>query len=282
MIHFFADGRDVPEKSALEYVDLINNKIAELGIGRISTIVGRYYAMDRDLNWDRTMAAYDLIVSGEGHRYADARFAVEEAYARGDATDYYIEPSVIGDYSGVKDGDVVWFFNFRTDRPRQLTRALSDPDFDLAIRSKFPYLQVYTMTRYDETFANKYAFEEPVVKSCLSQVIAEHNLKQLKVCESDKKPHVTYFFNSQVEEPFPGEERIVVPSPKVPSYDQTPEMSAEQVKDETIRALETGQYDFVLVNFSNADLVGHSAIKEAVIKAVETVDVCNQQLVERA
>lgn len=282
VIHFFADGRDVSEKSAMEYVDLINNKIQELGLGRIVTIVGRYYAMDRDLNWDRTMAAYNLIVKGEGHKCATVRTAIEEAYARGDATDYYIEPSVIGDYEGAKDGDVVWFFNFRTDRPRQLTRALSDPNFDLALREWFPYLQVYTMTRYDETFVNKYAFEEPVVEGCLSKVISDNGLRQLKVCESDKKPHVTYFFNAQIEEPFNGEDRIIVPSPKVPSYAETPEMSAYQIKDQVFQALEKDSYDFMLINFANADLVGHSSNREAIVRAVQVVDECNDAVINKA
>jgi len=282
VIHFVADGRDVPEKSALGYIDQIQAKINELGIGRIVSVVGRYFAMDRDLNWGRTKNAYDLMVSGQGHKVESAQEAVNRAYERGDATDYYIEPSVIGDYQGAKDGDVVWFFNFRTDRPRQLTRALSDASFDGFDRVKFPYLQVYMMTRYDETFPNKYAFDEPVVESCLSKVLADKDLKQLKVCESDKKPHVTYFFNSQIETPFMGEDRVVVPSPKVPSYDQTPEMSAYEIRDKTVEALEKGEYNFILVNFANADLVGHSTNREAIIKAVEVVDICNREVINKA
>ncbi|MFA6005685.1 MAG: 2,3-bisphosphoglycerate-independent phosphoglycerate mutase [Patescibacteria group bacterium] len=276
-IHFIADGRDVPEKSAQTYVD----DIEKLGIGKIASVVGRYYAMDRDNNWDRTQKAYDMLTLGKGFTAQTATEAVSNAYARGDKTDYYIQPTVIVDQSNapvsvLQDNDLVIFFNFRTDRPRQLSHALKDSIFDKFNREKHPTVSLLTMTPYDtslEENAILHFHEQPVVNN-LGSILSQNNLKQLRLAETDKYAHVTYFFNSEIEKPFSGEDRILIPSPKVPSYDLEPEMSAREITKTALQKISENTYDFMLINFANCDLVGHAAVKKAVITAVETVDQC--------
>ncbi len=284
-IHFYADGRDVAEKSAKKYIDIIENKAKELRIGRIATVIGRYYSMDRDNNWDRTEKAYNALTQGVGFKAKNATEAVEAAYKRGDKTDYYIQPTVIIDDTGesigrIKDNDSVFFFNFRADRPRQLSKALAMVDFQHFKRKTVPNILFSTMARYDKTIECPVAFQEKLVENNLGQIITQQGLKQLRLAETEKYAHVTYFFNSQIETPNMGEERIMIPSAKVDSYDKKPEMSAYEITTEAIKQIQKKEHDFILINFANCDLVGHSAIKEAIIKCVEVVDECLGKVVK--
>jgi len=284
-IHFFADGRDVPEKSAKKYVKIIENAEKKMGVGEIATMVGRYYSMDRDKNWKRTRRAYDMLVAGKGFRAKNAEEGIERAYERGDKTDYYIQPTVITDKNGkpltvIKENDSVIFFNFRTDRPRQLTEAFISKNFKEFKRELWPRVFYTTMTEYDKRFDCPFAFEEEIVKNNLGEMISKRGLKQLRIAETEKYAHVTYFFNSQIEKPYKGEERIMLPSPKVPSYDLKPEMSAYRIAKEAVRQISKKKYDFILINFANCDLVGHSAVKKAIIKCVEVVDECTGKVMK--
>ena len=284
-IHFFADGRDVHEKSAKKYIKLIKNAEKKIGVGTIATVVGRYYAMDRDKNWKRTKKAYDMLIMGKGFKVKSAEEAIKKAYNRGDKTDYYIQPTVIVDRNGkplttIKDKDSVIFFNFRTDRPRQLTEAFISKNFKNFKREFWPKVFYTTMTEYDKKFNCPFAFEEEVVKNNLGQTISKKGLKQLRLAETEKYAHVTYFFNSQIEKAYKGEDRIMLPSPKVPSYDLKPKMSAYEITEEAERQISKKKYDFVLINFANCDLVGHSSVKKAIIKCVETVDECTGKVVK--
>jgi len=278
IIHFFADGRDVAEKSAEKYIRIIE----EAGIGRIGSVIGRYYSMDRDNNWDRTEKAYNMLTKGEGFRASSAIDAVNEAYKRGDKTDYYIQPTITDDFRPIADNDTVLFFNFRTDRPRQLTRAFISEDFDSFKRTIVPKCNFITLTQYDKTFKCPFVFSEEEVTNNLGKVIADAGLKQLRLAETEKYAHVTYFFNSQIEEPNKNEDRIMVPSAKVASYDLKPEMSAYEIADEAVKQIRSGKYDFILMNFANCDLVGHSAVKDAIIRCVEVVDECTGRVVDAA
>jgi len=273
-IHFFADGRDVAEKSALEYVRIIEGACREMDIGRIVSLVGRYYSMDRDRNWERTQTAYEMLVNGEGFVANSASQAVKKAYKRGDKTDYYIRPTVIGKPVLIKSGDSVIFFNFRTDRPRQLTKAFIEKDFAEFRREHVPKILYTTMTEYDKKFKCPFAFSEEKVENNLGQVLTNAGMKQLRIAETEKYAHVTYFFNSQIEKPNKGEDRLMIPSSKVSSYDQKPEMSAYRILEQLIEKISEKKYDFILANFANCDLVGHSAVKDAIIKCVEVVDDC--------
>ncbi len=283
-IHFYADGRDVPEKSAKKYVDMVEDKARELGVGRIATVVGRYYSMDRDTNWDRTEKAYDMLVKGAGFKVKSATEAIDMAYRRGDKTDYYIQPTVVVDDAGepigtIKDNDSVLFFNFRADRPRQLTKAFVVKDFDGFKRDVVLDVMFTTMAKYDKTIECPAAFRVHAVLNNLGYVLAKQGLAQLRLAETEKYAHVTYFFNSQAEEPSPSEERIMIPSPKVDSYDKTPQMSAYGIADEAVKQILKRKFDFILMNFANCDLVGHSAVKEAIVKCVGVVDECLDKVV---
>lgn len=279
-IHFIADGRDVAEKSAKGYAAEIEKKIKEIGIGKIVTLVGRYFAMDRDNNWDRTKKAYDLYVKGEGFPAKDAASGIDDAYKRGDKTDYYIQPIIIDKNGMFKDNDSVIFWNFRTDRPRQITKAFIENGFDRFKRDAVPKVMWTTLTKYDDTFKCPCAYVEPNVTNNLGQVIAAAGLKQLRMAETEKYGHVTFFFNSQIEVPNKGEERILIPSAKVPSYDLKPEMSAAEIASEAVSQIGKKKFDFILINFANCDLVGHSAVKEAIIKCVSVVDECTGKVVD--
>ena len=254
-IHAFTDGRDVSPTSAVR-------DLALLPQDRIATVTGRYYAMDRDARWDRTQRAFDAIVNGVGTAAADPLAAVQASYDAG-VTDEFIEPIVVDGAPALEAGDTAIFFNFRPDRGRQLTKLLLDHNFDLT-----------TMTRYSSDLQAPVAFEEQDIPATLAEVLAESGLKQLHVAETEKYAHVTYFFNGGREEVWPGEDRILVPSPRdVPSYDHKPEMSADQVTDRVVDEIGDG-YAFCVVNFANPDMVGHTGVIPAVIRAVETVDAC--------
>ena len=283
-IHLVLDGRDVMEKSAKKYVEQLNEKIKELKIGKVASIVGRYYAMDRDTNWDRTAEARDLWTLGKGFESSDSIDAIEKAYERGDETDYYVKPIVIkenGQPVGLlKDEDSMIWFNFRTDRSRQITAMFTGqnmcPDeFKSEVRPVW-----VCMSRYDDQWDLPVAYLPEEVKNNLTQVLEKNNKSQLRIAETEKYAHVTFFFNSQVEEAVTGEDRIMVPSPKVPSYDLKPEMSASEVCEKVLENI--GKYDFILVNFANADLVGHSGKFEAIIKACEVVDQQVGKIVDKA
>jgi 2,3-bisphosphoglycerate-independent phosphoglycerate mutase len=259
-IHAFTDGRDVSPTSA-------RRDLAELPVDRIATVVGRYYAMDRDSRLGRTRRAYDAIVNGEGKHAADPVEAVEESYAA-DVTDEFIEPVVIDGTPRLEEGDTVVFFNFRPDRARQLTRMLLDGGFD-----------VTTMTRYASDLGTPVVFEERTVSKTIAEVLAGHGLRQLHVAETEKYAHVTYFFNGGREDAWPGETRILVPSPRdVPSYDLKPAMSADEVASRTVAELPDG-YAFCVINFANPDMVGHTGSIPAVVEAVETADRCLGEIV---
>jgi len=284
-IHFFADGRDVHEKSAKKYVKIIENSAKKNGVGKIATVVGRYYSMDRDKNWNRTKRAYDMLVLGRGFKARNAKEVIEKAYERGDKTDYYIQPTVIVNkneepITTIKDKDSIIFFNFRTDRPRQLVKSFITKSFRKFKREVWPKVLFTTMTQYDKTFDCPFAFKEERVKNNLGTVLSKKGLKQLRIAETEKYAHVTYFFNSQIEKPYKGEDRILIPSSKVPSYDMKPEMSAYEIAEEASKQISKKTYDFVLINFANCDLVGHSAVKKAIIKAVEVVDECTGKVVK--
>jgi 2,3-bisphosphoglycerate-independent phosphoglycerate mutase len=283
-IHCFLDGRDVPERSARGFMEETLRQIREKDVGRVASIVGRYYAMDRDTNWDRTLKAYDLLTIGEGWKETDPVEAIEKSYKRGDPTDYYIQPIVM-----VEDGkpiatidaeDSVIFWNFRSDRARQITYALTQNGFEHFPRKKYPRVHFVCMSGYDRSLTLPVAFPQNTVSNNLAQVLAANKKKQLRIAETEKYAHVTFFFNSQNEEPVKGEKRILVPSPKVASYEEKPEMSAPEITGKLVPQIEKGVYDFILVNYANGDLVGHSANMQAGIKACEIVDECVGEVVK--
>lgn len=275
-VHAFTDGRDVSPSSGKGIVTELEAAMDRVGVGSIATVSGRYYAMDRDRRWDRTQSAYDAMVSGVGRVAPSGSAAVEAAYKAGE-TDEFIQPTVIVDGAGkpvgqIESGDSVVFFNFRADRARQLTRALCEEGFDGFVAQDRPQVHLTTLTRYDETFPYPYAYAPLDLRHTLGQVVSDHGLRQLRVAETEKYAHVTFFFNGGREQPFPGEEQRLIPSPKVATYDQKPEMSAPEVAATVVDALREGQHHLYVVNFANGDMVGHTGVFEAAVKAVETVD----------
>jgi 2,3-bisphosphoglycerate-independent phosphoglycerate mutase len=285
-IHCLLDGRDTPPKSGAEYLDQLETRIAEIGTGKIATVMGRYYAMDRDNRWERVEKAYAAMVYGEGSGFASATEIIERSYAAG-LDDEFVIPSVImadgAPVGRVEDGDGFIFFNFRSDRAREITRTLTDPAFTGFQRRIVPKLSSYVcMTSYDETFGLPVAFVTEDLKNILGEILGKAGLKQLRIAETEKYAHVTFFFNGGNEVPFPGEERCLIPSPKeVPTYDKKPEMSAFLVTEELLRRLDSDRYDVIVLNFANADMVGHTGILPAAIKAIEAVDDCVGRLVEK-
>lgn len=281
-IHAFLDGRDVPPASALEYINALEAQIAEIGLGKIVTISGRYYAMDRDKRWERLEKAYAAMVYGEGCVSAGAAQAVQQAYDRGE-TDEFVVPTIIGDAAEgrMKSGDGVIFFNFRPDRARQLTRAFVDNAFSGFERRYgcFP-LHFASMTQYDETINAPVAYAPQYLRQTLGEIFAGHGFTQLRIAETEKYAHVTFFFNGGDEKPFDKEERILVPSPKVATYDLKPDMSAVEVTDRVVDEIRAGKYDLIVLNYANCDMVGHTGQLDAAITAVETVDACVGRLVE--
>jgi len=289
-VHPFLDGRDTPPKSAPGYIDLLEKALDEKKPGRadwrIATVMGRYYAMDRDQRWERLTKAYEAIVSGTGVVQTDsASAALEKSYKAG-ITDEFVLPVVISDGDGpigrLKDRDSLLFFNFRADRARQITRALTEKKFDAFPRSCFRSLASFvSMTSYGETFTHPVGFQSVQLDRILGEVLSERGLRQLRIAETEKYAHVTYFFNGGREAPFEGEERILIPSPKdVATYDEKPQMSAFLLKDRVIEQIEQEKFDFIVLNFANPDMVGHSGKLEAAIEAVRVIDQCLDPIVE--
>ncbi len=276
-VHAFTDGRDSAPDGAPRYLATVEAKLAELtraGLdARIATVSGRYYAMDRDRRWDRTSRAYDAVACGRAeHAAPTAAEAVAAAYARGE-TDEFVLPTVVGAPEAMSDGDAVLFFNFRADRARQLTYALTQPGFTGFERCAAPRVRFASLMEYDRELGLPYAFALPPLTMGLSEVVSAAGLRQYHTAETEKYAHVTYFFNLQREEPFPGEERLLVPSPKVATYDLQPEMSAPALTDATVARIAQGLDDFVLINYANPDMVGHTGVLAAAVRACEAVDV---------
>jgi 2,3-bisphosphoglycerate-independent phosphoglycerate mutase len=271
VLHMITDGRDTAPKAALRYLELLEEKLARLGKGTIATVIGRYCAMDRARNWDRTQRAWNCLVRAEGLAADTPRAAIESAYTRGEG-DEFIQPTAIADYHGIVLDEPVLCFNFRSDRARQLSAAFGLADFDAFDRADLILQRLVCMTEYDATYPFPVLFPPQVPEQVLAEVISEAGHRQLHCAETEKYPHVTYFFNGGREQPYAGEDRIIVPSPRVATYDMQPEMSAAMVADRLIDAIEHEDYAFVVTNFANTDMVGHTARREAVIRAVETVD----------
>ena len=274
-VHALLDGRDTPPRSAQNSLQLMQNKCTALGAGRIASIVGRFFAMDRDNRWERVQTAYDLITQGKApFSAATAIEGLQQAYAR-DENDEFVQATVIGDKVGMQDGDVTVFMNFRADRARELTRALTDEKFNGFKREYFPKLESFvTLSSYGEEFHLPAAYLPGTIKNGFGEYISNLGLKQLRIAETEKYAHVTYFLNGGKEQPYPGENRILVPSPKVRTYDLKPEMSAFEVTDKLEEAIRSGQYQAIICNYANGDMVGHSGNLEAAIKAIETLDIC--------
>ena len=270
------DGRSVDPSSAAEYVAELQAKIDEIGCGAIATLSGRYYAMDRDNRWERVQKAYDAVARGEGVKASDAVEAVNASYAN-DVTDEFVVPVVVGDYQGVNDGDGVIFFNFRPDRARELTHAFTDEEFS-GFDRKEAKLAFATMTQYEEGLNVQVAYPPETIENTLGQVIAKNGMTQLRIAETEKYAHVTFFFNGGVEEPYEGEDRILVPSPKVATYDLQPEMSAIEVTDKVVEAIKSGKYDFIILNYANGDMVGHTGNLDATICSMEALDLALARL----
>ncbi|MBI2931485.1 MAG: 2,3-bisphosphoglycerate-independent phosphoglycerate mutase [Planctomycetes bacterium] len=278
--HAFMDGRDTPPTSGTGYVKRLVQALK--GAGRVATVIGRYYAMDRDKRWERTEQAWKAIVDGEGRPEADPVQAVEGAYARGE-TDEFIKPIVLQPPMPIKDGDAVVCFNFRADRMRQFTRAFTEKEFDGFPRARLAKASFATMTRYHEGWTHIPCVSPPQsMGKLLGQVLSERGLRQLRIAETEKYAHVTFFFNGGSDTPFRGEERLLIPSQKVATYDLKPEMSAPEVTDNVLRAIESDAFDVVILNYANPDMVGHSGVLPATIRAVEVVDGCLDRILGAA
>jgi 2,3-bisphosphoglycerate-independent phosphoglycerate mutase len=279
-VHAFMDGRDTPPKSGVEYMAQLEKRLRDGGYGKVATVTGRYYAMDRDKRWDRVAHAYAALVRGEGFKAPGGVAAMEQSYAKGEH-DEFVKPTVIVNGDGkpvgtVKDGDAVLFFNFRADRARELTHAFTQEGFKDFDRQVVPRLSAYVcMTQYDETFTLPVAYAPQDLTEIFPELVSRAGLKQLRTAETEKYAHVTFFFNGGRETVFPDEDRILVPSPRdVKTYDEKPEMSAREVTDKLVSAIGTKQYGFILVNFANPDMVGHTGLVDAAVKAVKVVDEC--------
>ncbi len=278
-IHAFTDGRDSPPRSGAGYIDDIEKNIKKIGVGKIASVIGRFYAMDRDSRWDRVQRAYECLTTGKGNKAADAAEAVAASYEK-DITDEFIEPICIVNEDNeplatIKDGDGVIFFNFRGDRPREITRAFVESDFKEFPRTTRPNTQFVCLTEYDATLPVAVAFPKPPkMKNILGAYWGSLGLTQFRCAETEKYAHVTFFFNDYTEKPFPGEDRQIVPSPRVRTYDLKPEMSAYEVTDVVMERLDSNKYDVIVINFANPDMVGHTGILSAAIKAAEAVDEC--------
>lgn len=272
-LHCITDGRDTDPHDGKQFIADLQSKIDEISLGEIATVSGRYYAMDRDNNWDREKKAYDAFVYGEGEKAKDWKEAVENSYAN-DVTDEFILPCVTCEGGRVEENDTVIFMNFRPDRARQMTRIFADDSFDGFERKYFP-VNFVCMAQYDATMPNVEVAYPPVdLKNVLGEYLAKNGKTQLRIAETEKYAHVTFFFNGGVEEPYDGEDRCVIPSPKVATYDLQPEMSAYPVAEECVKRIESGKYDVIILNFANCDMVGHTGVFDAAVKAVEAVDEC--------
>jgi len=284
-IHAFTDGRDTPPKSAAGYLAELEGELARLGLGQVATVIGRYYAMDRDHRWERVEKAWQAMVLGAGVPADSSATAIAAAYAAGE-TDEFVKPQVVqrdgAPLGRVRDGDGLIFFNFRADRARELTRAFTQADFAGFPRQQVPKLSTFTcLAEYDESFALPVAFAPESYPDLLGGVVARAGLKQLRIAETEKYAHVTFFFNGGEETPFPGEERVLIPSPQdVATYDQKPAMSAVEVTDEVVRRIEGGDYALIVLNYANPDMVGHTGILPAAVAAMEVVDRCVGRVVD--
>ena len=284
-VHAFLDGRDMPPQSAGPSIEAMEAKLKQLGHGRIASLAGRFYAMDRDRRWDRVVLAYDLLTLGEAPVTApDAMTGLKQAYERGE-TDEFVECTAIvppgSESVRMRDGDAVIFMNYRADRARQMTRAFIEPEFDGFERRFVPKLSSYvSLTEYNKNFDIPVAFPPERLKNVLGEYVSRLGLHQLRIAETEKYAHVTFFFSGGVEQPFPGEDRILVPSPKVRTYDLQPEMSAPELTDQLVAAIRSGKYDLVICNYANTDMVGHTGKLDAAMKAVETVDQCLGRVLE--
>ena len=283
-LHAFFDGRDTPPKSAAASIQAMESLFSRIGGGRFASVIGRYYAMDRDHRWPRIQKCYDLITQGAAQYCApSAMAALEQAYARGE-TDEFVQATAIlenGEPVRMEDGDAVVFMNYRSDRARQITRALIEPHFDGFHRAAWPRLSAFvTLTEYNKDFHVPVAFPPERLTNTFGEYVAQLGLRQLRIAETEKYAHVTFFFNGGVETPFPGEDRVLVPSPKVATYDLQPQMSAPEVADKLIEAIQSGRYDTIICNFANTDMVGHTGHYEAAVEAVEAVDACLGRVIE--
>lgn len=283
VVHAITDGRDTPPRSGAGYLTALEADIARAGVGRIASVVGRYWAMDRDKRWERLARAYALLLAGEGRRAATALEAVERSYAE-DTGDEFLEPTVIGDPGAdrLRDGDALICFNFRADRMRQICMALHFDDFDGFDRPTRAKLRIATMTQYRADFPFHVAFPPGELKGIFPELVAAHGLRQERIAETEKYAHVTFFFSGGEEREYPGESRILIPSPRVATYDLQPEMSAPEVTEAVLASLERGKTDVYVINFANADMVGHTGILEAAERAVATVDRCVERIVKAA
>lgn len=279
-IHCFMDGRDVPPTSGKDYLAELYEKCDEIGVGEIATVMGRYYAMDRDNRWERVVKAYKAMTEGEGVKFDCACKMMEESYAN-DVTDEFIVPAVSEKAVPVKDNDSIVFFNFRPDRAREITRAFVDPAFSGFEREQLKGLYYVCMTQYDATMPNVHvAFKPESLENTFGEYISDKGLKQLRIAETEKYAHVTFFFNGGVEKQYPGEDRILVKSPAVATYDLQPEMSAYEVTDKLLAAIDSDKYDAIILNYANCDMVGHTGVFDAAVKAVEAVDTCVGKIVD--
>ena len=280
-VHCFLDGRDVPPSSGKGYVEELQAKLAEIGVGKVATVMGRYYAMDRDNRWERVEKAYAAMVYGEGEHAACPVCAVQESYDK-EVTDEFVVPVVVDGAAPISAGDSVIFYNFRPDRAREITRTLVDPDFTGFQRRHglFPLTYV-CMTQYDATMPNvEVAYKPESLENTFGEYISKQGMTQLRIAETEKYAHVTFFFNGGVEKQYPGEDRILVKSPAVATYDLQPEMSAYEVTDKMVEAVKSGKYDALILNYANCDMVGHTGVFEAAVKAVEAVDTCVGRVVD--
>ena len=278
-VHCFLDGRDTPPASGKGYVEQLEEEMKKLGIGKVASVCGRYYAMDRDNAWDRVEKAYKAMVDGEGIQETDAVTAVKNSYAN-DVTDEFVIPTVVDKNGMIKEGDSVIFFNFRPDRARQITRTFVDPDFTGFERKYFP-VNFVCMTQYDESMPNvTVAYPPETLEMTFGEYISKKGLTQLRIAETQKYAHVTFFFNGGEEKQFDGEERILIKSPDVATFDMKPEMSAYEVTDAVVDAINSDKFDVIILNYANCDMVGHTGIMEAAVKAVEAVDECVGRMVD--
>jgi 2,3-bisphosphoglycerate-independent phosphoglycerate mutase len=271
-VHVFLDGRDTPPQSGERFLEELEEALERTGVGRIATIAGRYWAMDRDRRWERIERAYRTLTEGRGRSYESAQEAIADAYER-DESDEFVEPSIIDPmFSPIKEGDSVVFFNFRPDRARQITRAFIDDEFAGFDRVVRPRVRFVTLTGYDDTFEVPVAFPKEVLTDTLAEVLSANGLRQYRIAETEKYAHVTFFLSGGIEEPYAGEQRVLIPSPRIATYDLRPQMSAIEVADTLVEAIEAGLADIYIVNFANGDMVGHTGILDATVEAVETVD----------
>jgi 2,3-bisphosphoglycerate-independent phosphoglycerate mutase len=284
-VHAFLDGRDTIFNSGLGFITELEQKIKEVGLGAIATLSGRYYAMDRDNRWDRIQKAFDAMTLGQGQTAESAVDVVKKSYAAG-VYDEEIVPTVIqkggAPVATIKSGDAAIFFNYRPDRAREMTKALALPDFDKFPRTALQDFRLITMTEYEKDLPVEVAYPPQTVETCLARVISDAGFRQLHIAETEKYAHVTFFFNGMREDEYPGEDRVIIPSPRVSSYDAVPEMSTPQITDRIVKEIAGGQYDFMVANFANPDMVAHTGNMEATIKAHESVDVALGKITDAA